>query len=108
MAGAFEDLLLTADRAVGDRLGRDVLYTPEVGAPVTVRGVFDAAYLTATPGEPGVATARPALFLDVVDLGVDPVRDNPTITIAGVNYEVREVQPDGAGVGVLLLLSRIT
>lgn len=101
-------MLLTADRAVSDRLGRDVIYTPEGGVPVTVRGVYDAAYFAATPGQPGVSTSTPALFLDLTDLAVDPVQDNPAIQIGGDTFEVREVQPDGAGVGVLLLLTRVS
>ncbi len=95
--------LAAADRAVLQQLGGPVLYAPTVGEPVEVRGIFDAAYIKTDAGEAGMVSSGPAVFLRLSDLPSDPEDDEPTITIGGVAYRVREPQKDGAG-GVLLLL----
>lgn len=104
----FGDLLESIDRVVLRTLGEKsedetIVYTPGVGAPVPVDGVFDAAYRREQAGEAGVSTAEPAVFLRLADLPTDPRTDSPTLTILGVSYAVREVEPDGDG-GVRLFL----
>jgi hypothetical protein len=99
----FTDLLENADRAVRQVLGSAITYTPGVGSPVTVQGVFDAAYVRADAGQAGVSTASPAVFLRLSELPTDPREDSPTVTVGGVDYSVHEVEPDGLG-GVRLLL----
>lgn len=92
------------DRAVQGHLGGvPVIYDPEAGAPVTVTGMFDAQYVLVKPGELGVESVGPAVFLLLEDLPVHPDDDDPTITIGGTAYTVRERQPDGMG-GIRLLL----
>lgn len=105
---SFADLLETADRTVMRVLGEKaeddtIIYTPGVGAAVSVNGVFDAAYRREEVGEAGVSTAEPAVFLLLADLPSDPRTDSPILTIRGVEYAVREVEPDGDG-GVRLFL----
>lgn len=102
---AFSDLLAAADRIVLSHLGGTVRYQPQVGVAVDVTGIFDQAYQLATPGSggPGVESSRPAVFLLLSDLPTDPDQDEPTITVDGVSYTVRERQKDGRG-GVVLLL----
>ncbi len=102
---AFADLLDVATRTVRDHLGGTVRYQPEVGDAVNVVGVFDAAYQHVNAGEAGVESASPAVFLRLADLPADPDDDEPTITVGGVDYRVRECQKDGQG-GVVLLLHR--
>lgn len=111
---AWEDLLATADRAVATQLGRPIIYAPAVGDPVTVTGVYDDAYVTAPPGIADVATSSPAVFLVLADLPVDPLADDPRITVpangiapAAGTFEVLETKPDSAGAGVLLVLRRV-
>lgn len=102
---AFPALLAAADRAALQYLGGPVRYAPSAGAPVDVRGVFDAVYVKADAGQAGVMSSGPAVFLRLEDLPTDPEDDEATITVEGSTYRVREVQRDGQG-GVLLLLHR--
>lgn len=101
----FTDLVERADVAVRAHLGGDITYTPSVGAPVQVRGVFDAAYVRVDLGQIGVSSSGPAVFLKRADLPSDPSDDaGARVTVKGVVYSIHEVQPDGEGGGVLLLL----
>lgn len=103
---AFTDLLTVADRAVREVLGSSVVYTPGVGAAVTVRAVFDAAFVRVDLGQPGVASVSPAVFLRLADLPSNPETDTACrVTAEGVTYLAHTVEPDGLG-GVRLLLSR--
>lgn len=103
---AFRDLVARADRAAVDHLGGDaVVYRPAIGNgdPVTVTGMFDANYLLVERDETGVEQRGPAVFLRLEDLPTHPDEDDPTLTILGADYDVRERRPDGLG-GILLLL----
>ena len=100
---AWPELLAAVDRAALQHLGGAVRYTPNAGAPVDVEGVFDANYVRADAGQAGVVTSGPAVFLRLADLPSDPETDEPTITVGGTTYRVREPQKDGQG-GVVLLL----
>lgn len=101
---AFEDLLSVVDVRVRSTLGGDVLYTPGIGAAVTVRGVFDRAYQLVSLDMPGVSSTHPAVFLRLGDLPSSPVTDgSATVTQGGVVYRVSSAHPDGLG-GVLLIL----
>lgn len=102
---AFTDLVERADLAVRGHLGGTVTYSPSVGAPVEVAGVFDAAYVRVDLGQIGVSSSGPAVFLRRSDLPSDPELDaGATVTAKGTVYTIHEVQPDGEGGGVLLLL----
>jgi hypothetical protein len=95
--------LSAADRATVGILGGPVLYSAAGGVAVEVRGIFDAAYVKTDAGQAGVGGSGPAVFLRLADLPGDPEDDDPTVTVDGKAYRVREVQRDGLG-GVLLLL----
>lgn len=102
----FAALLARTDEVALDTLGEDVIYTPGAGAAAPVRGIFDAAYVKANAGHAGVSSAGPAVFLRLSELSSDPSDDGAArVTRAGVDYKVRESEPDGQG-GVLLLLQR--
>jgi hypothetical protein len=106
----FADALTAADIAVRGQLGEAALtYTPTVGSPVSVAGVFDDAYVLAAagPGVVGVASTSPAVFLTLADLPSDPTTDlTATVTRGAKVYEIHEPKPDGLG-GILLLLHQI-
>jgi hypothetical protein len=103
----FAAILGAADRAVLQHLGGTVRYVPGVGPAIDVRGVFEASYVRADAGDAGVASSGPVVFLQLADLPLDPAEDDPTITVEGVSYKLREPpRKDGAG-GVLLFLHRI-
>lgn len=104
---AYADLVAAADRAAQTNLGGvSVTYAPAVGAPVVVQGLFDERFVV-VPADAnlGVEQIAPAVFLRVSDLPADPDVDDPTLTIAGRTYSVRERQRDGMG-GIRLLLLR--
>lgn len=105
---SFVDLLQTADVAVRGHLGGTVTYTPSVGAPVDVAGVFDAAHVEVDPGQISMASSvGPAVFVRLADLPSDVDSDTGArITNAGVAYTIHTVKPDGLG-GAHLLLHRI-
>jgi hypothetical protein len=101
---SFFDLLASRDIHLRAVLGEDVVYTPGVGAPVTVRGIFDAAYQDVPVGDPGVASSGPAVFLRLSDLPSDPRSDTGAkITRSAVVYLAHTVRADGLG-GVIMLL----
>lgn len=91
------------DVLVLEHLGEDVIYAPSVGDPVTVRGIFDAAYVKVEAGEAGYSSGGPAVFLRLDGLPSDPCTDDFRVTRGGKTYKLREAEPDGQG-GVLLLL----
>lgn len=104
---AFADLIAVTDRAVVKQAGDGpITYTPGVGDPVTVDGVFDSSFvLVGTDiGEAGVASEGPGVFLLMTDLPSDPEIDTAaTVTVAGVTYLPHTVKKDGVG-GVMLLM----
>lgn len=102
----FADLLSGADRVALQHLGDSVGYVSGDGRAVSVRGIFDAAYVKADAGQAGVSSVGPAVFLRLADLPSNPGEDGAAaITVGGVEYRVREAQPDGHG-GILLQLQR--
>lgn len=104
---AFSDLAGMARRAALATFGEVVTYAPQVGAPVTPTGIFNAKYvLSQGTADAGVETLGPAVFFDISDLPGDPETDTPIITIRGVAYHVEERKPDGMG-GILLPLRKV-
>jgi hypothetical protein len=106
---AFADLVAQTDRAVQGLLGSaTVTYAPAEGDPVEVIGMFDENYILVLPENAGVESAGPSVFLRLEDLPVHPDDDDPVLTIAGVDYTIRERQTDGsAGGGIRLLLHKV-
>jgi hypothetical protein len=88
--------------------GRDVLYTPLVGSPATVRGVFDKPTQNVPFGlavDPLVlASLKPRLGVKLADLPSDQAVVGDTVgPIDGVTYTVAEVEKDGQGGASLVL-----
>lgn len=104
----FADLVEKANRAAQSHLGGEVVvYQPEVGDAVTVQGIFDENFVLLDPGESMVEQRGPAIWLLLEDLPIHPDEDEPTLTVRGQVYRVRERRPDGsAGGGIRLLLHR--
>jgi hypothetical protein len=106
---SFADHLARADAAARLHVGGPVTYTPGVGAPVSVRGIFDAAYQLVDLQQAGVASTAPAVFLTLSELPSDPLTDKQArVTINGVTYtwHHNRCQPDGQG-GVVLFLHKV-
>lgn len=104
----FSELLAGVDKSVRQVLGGPVTYAPSSGSPVTVRGVFDLAYIQVQGiGHAGVQSTGPGVFLRLEDLPSDPSTDvEATVTVGGVQYRIHEARPDGLG-GVHLLMHAV-
>lgn len=103
----FFELMATADQAVRSHLGGVlVTYQPQVGDAVVVTGLFDENYVLVEAGQNGVEQVGPAVSLRLDELPVDPEQDEPTLTISGRLYRVRERKPDSIRGLVVLLLHR--
>lgn len=101
----FATLIADADRAVQNNLGASsITYQPSVGPAVVVKGMFDPVFVLVDDGNMGQEQTTPSVFVLLADLPVDPIDDDPTITVEGVNYRVRERRVDPVGQAVRLLL----
>lgn len=95
------------DRAVQTRLGRDdIEYRPEVGAPITIAGLFDANHEIQDPITSTVEQVGPVVWIRLEDIAPHDPRttDNPIVVIDGVEYRVRERKPDSPVGGSIRLL----
>jgi hypothetical protein len=86
------------DAAVVKTFGREVLYLPEAGGEVPIRGVFQPAR-EAEDASPGVYAV---LFVRLADLPAAPARGDE-VEIGGVRYKVFDIEVDPEGAGVLKL-----
>lgn len=102
----FAELLTAADRATQRHLGGvTVVYQPAGGGAVEVQGVFDEPYRLHDQAQVGVESTEPAVSLALSDLPVHPDDDDPIITIGGVSYRKRTVEPDSLGKVVRITLA---
>lgn len=94
----FADLIARVDAAALQHLGgEDIVYQPAVGDPSTVSGIFDPGYVANQYGFAGPEHYDPFCFFVVADLPTNPDTDEPTITVRGTAYKVRERIRDGLG-----------
>jgi len=102
---AWTDLSDRVLRAGVSTFGRAVIYTPQNLLPVSIAGVFDAAFeRVSLDGGVAVADVQPALGVRLADLPVMPATGD-VFSVAGVPYTVSEVQIDGQG-GARLMAHR--
>ncbi len=105
---SFADHIAATDRAVQVHLGGvAVTYTPEVGGPVTLTGMFDDRYVLADNGHAGVEQIVPAVVVRLEDLPAHPTDDEPQLAILGDTYTVRGRETDGVLGGEIRLLLRL-
>lgn len=97
-----------ADRAVflsAAGFGTAVTYRPAGNLSLTMQilGIFDAAHLSVDVGSGvPVSSTNPILTCRSADL-TNGGKEGDRLTIDGVDYLVRDVQPDGTGMTVLEL-----
>ena len=92
-------------RICRDTFTTTLTYTPIVGAPFTLKGIFDAAYqqIELLDGA-SVQTIRPRLGVRLRDFPPGfPPKEGDRCTINSVNYRVAESQPDGEAGAALML-----
>ena len=78
--------------------GTAATYTPSVGSPKTVNGIFDRAYREVIDGIEGTSPAFVCALSDV-----STVVHGNTFVINSATYKVRGVEPDGVGTVLLRL-----
>ena len=106
----FADHIARADAAVIKHLGDEAVavYRPSEGGAFDVDGIFDENYVLVEPDRPGVEMPSPAFWAPLASFPTDPREDDPTLTIGGKDYHVRERPTDGVGGSIRLLLHRAT
>lgn len=105
----FAEHIAAADADVQEHLGGvPVTYTPAVGLPLTVLGIFDENYQQSVPGQViSVEDVGPWVGLRLADLAPnDPETDDPRLTIKGKLYKVVERRPDSVREMIRLRLGR--
>ena len=104
---AFSDLVTTMDRAAHTHVGGvSVVYTPSVGAAVSVTGMFDEQYLDAEGSNTRVGTVTPSIVVRLEDLPDDPRTSRPTLTINSLGYTLKGWKTDGVEGGSIRLVLR--
>lgn len=78
------------------------LYTPAVGVPSTVVGIFDAEF-AAVDLQAGVEveSTRPQFMCRTADVAA--AAHGETLVIGAITYTIRGAHPDGTGVTTLIL-----
>jgi hypothetical protein len=79
-------------------------YNPASGASYSVNGIFDAAYKSVDPNSGAtVSTEQPIFTMAAADVRSGRPIQGDTITIAEIEYKIRDPQPDGKGLITLFL-----
>jgi hypothetical protein len=97
---SFKDLEETIVGLTLSVLGMEVSYTRGEDSPVTIKGVFDNAWVDVD----GVVSLRPTLRIALADLDTEPARQDE-VTIDETDYIVSESRLDGFG-GTTLILKK--
>ena len=96
----WQEMATAQARRLVDKFGRDFIWTPQAGAPVTVKGIFDHNYMDDTGGF-GIQTYSASV--QVVADDVEGIAAGDTWTDGAVDYTVKQLEPDGEGIVNILL-----
>ena len=96
----FDDIAQNVIDAVNTALGKDITYTPSVGSPVSIKGIFDNQFVDIE----GIVSVKPTLRISLADLASAPTK-NDAVTISSVTYSILESRVDGFG-GTTLILQK--
>lgn len=100
-----------ADRVLKTTIGTfktrlPATYTPSVGSPVEIEGVYDAPDHSSDPQSTAAFdTVAPRLGIRLADLALPPDAGD-TLVVNGLTYRVIGVEEDGQG-GAELVLNRL-
>ncbi|MBF0309816.1 MAG: hypothetical protein HQL56_09835 [Magnetococcales bacterium] len=110
----WQEAVAILQQACRDAFGVPVVYFPSLrnhperaGCPIEVIGILDEQRENVSlmgSGDNGLEAIVPRTTLELrpADLGFDPLVGDE-VTVAGVSYRVREVNPDGSGSAILTL-----
>ena len=90
--------------AVLEHLGRDVVYTPQSGQPVTIRAVYRGPHEAVSFDPMQISTTLPELFVRLADLPPGS-RKGDNVALDTDTYRVTDIEPDGEG-GALVCIAR--
>ena len=97
------DLILRASEAA---FGEQCTYTPKVGSPFQIDGIFDDNYQEVpSQGETKVQSTGPKLGIRMQQFSTNP-GEGDTVTIRSIVYRVLEFLPDGQGGADLILTKK--
>lgn len=107
--GFFDSVAVMDGQAIQLLGSVDVTYTPTVGSPIVVQGLFDDGYelLVELDAEYAVEQASPRVFVLVADLPADYATDDPTLTINGQAYSIIRREHDAKRAGIMLVLHAV-
>ncbi len=94
----FASLLDGLNSAALTAFGREVMYSPQTGAPGPIRAIFQPSH-EAEENSPGVYGV---LFIRLGDLRLPPARGDEVI-IDSTSYNVFDIEADASGGAVLRL-----
>lgn len=80
--------------------GQEIVYTPTVGDPVTIKGVFSNSWVQIE----NFLSLQPVLRIKLTDLEASPLKGDE-VSIEEVDYRVNESRLDGFG-GTTLILQK--
>ena len=105
----FAESVIAMDDCVRQHLGsQDAIYSPHPGYLKTITGIFDKNYVLVDQGAGyGVEQSTPAFWANLADVPEHPDDVDPTLTIKGVDYIVRERKHDGSMGNTILLLLHV-
>lgn len=84
-----------------DGFASEFTYYPNVGAEITVNGIFDQAFYEVSGGEVGIAGNQPRIVCETAKIP-SPVYGEK-VKIDGNVFTIVGIQPDGTGTTTLIL-----
>lgn len=94
-----EDLTIFFDNSNGFSV--DFVYTPTVGSPATIKGIFDNANYEAEGGEIKIQGTQPQIVCRSSDVPLPAYGE--AVTIGSNSYTIVGIHPDGTGITTLIL-----
>jgi hypothetical protein len=91
-------LLNALNSAALTAFGREVTYSPQTGAPVALRAIFQPSH-EAEENSPGIYGV---LFIRMGDLALPPARGDE-VSVDSLLYKVFDIEADASGGAVLRL-----
>lgn len=84
-----------------DEFGISVIISVGTIYETTISVIFDNDYYEVDTGQVNISSSQPACMCETSDI-VNVIYGH-TVTIDGNNYKVRDIQPDGTGITLLIL-----
>jgi hypothetical protein len=101
MSDSFRDLEDMVLGVCNTTFGTSATYTPTVGSPVSIVGVFDNAHIEVDE----VSSLRPVFRIKLADLDAAPAKGDQ-VTINETEYRVMVCEKDSYG-GAILILQKV-